>query len=335
MAFSSHRKMFKGKLANISVSMLNELDYNIELFAHRKRYVEEKYEKVKPFYDIFISGDEDNEYYKVGLNKDDDLSSEINIFKIIERDASYILNSKDIPRDKQQQYTFLTEEEFKTIEKKEKNFSCLGLGCDSTEDDGTMLMIEPSKRNDYTNMEYKVTKRDLEDSRAGQVLQEYNTYKELLKKELEKIQKKEKSIYNLYQVRSLLKDVNDDMIRSKIALFGIRNPAKRLGDESGAFYSEMIDYSDARVIKMILANVKLNGELEPDSNLSHIAYDMEFAIKKLYDQKVFDDIDLEVIECYNCGYTLRAIAEELDKGKTTIIQRLNKVFKKISQFYEK
>ena len=121
MAFSSHRKQFKGQLANISVSMLNELNYDIELLADRKGYIEEKYKRVKPFYDLFINGDESIEYYKVGLNKDDDLSAEINIFKTIERDGSYLLNSRDVPRDRNQEYTFLTEGEFKIIEKISEN----------------------------------------------------------------------------------------------------------------------------------------------------------------------------------------------------------------------
>lgn len=335
MAFSSHRKQFKGQLANISVSMLNELNYDIELLADRKGYIEEKYKRVKPFYDLFINGDESIEYYKVGLNKDDDLSAEINIFKTIERDGSYLLNSRDVPRDRNQEYTFLTEEEFKIIEKKEKNFSCLGVGVEIPDDDGVMIMIEPPKRNDYTNMEHKITKGDLEDPRAGQVLKDYDSFKNYLKNELEKIQNKEKSYLNLYQVRNLLKGINDDMIRSKISLFGIKNPAKRLGDESGAFYSEMIDYTDGKVIKAILSNIKLTGEIDPSSDLSHIAYDMEFAIKELHNHRMLDDLDLEIIECYNCGYTHRAIAEELNKGKTTINQRLNKIFRRISKFYEK
>ena len=32
MAFSSHRKQFKGQLANISVSMLNELNYDMDKY---------------------------------------------------------------------------------------------------------------------------------------------------------------------------------------------------------------------------------------------------------------------------------------------------------------
>lgn len=334
MAFSSHRKQFNGELANISVSMLNELDYNQESLADRKRYIEEKYSKIKPFFDLFINGEDDVEYYKVGLNKEDDLSSEINIFKAIERDGSYLLNSRDVHRDKNQEYRFLTEEEFKSIEKKEKNFSCLGVGKE-VNDDGVMLMIEPSKSNNYTNLTHKITKKNLDDPRAGQVLKEYDSFKTYLKKELEKIQNKEESTLNLYKIRRLLRGVNDDMIRSKIILFGIKNPAKKLGDESGRFYTEKINYNDEVVIKKILKYVKMTGELQPDSELSHIAYDMEVAIKKLYECGLLDDLDLEIIECYNCGYSHRAIAEELNKGKTTINQRLDKIFRRISKFYKK
>lgn len=335
MAFSSHRKQFKGILADVPVERLGELDYTKETLSERKKFLDDKYEEIGKFYETFTSGVENEEYYKVALNKDDDLSCEINIFKYSERDASYLLNSRDIPRDKKQEYNFLSEEDFREITKREKNFSCLSADAESDSENSVIDMLEPKKSNTYTNMEHKITKKDLKREDSGEVLTNYNDYRNYLMGEMDKIKRKESSNLNLYQIRRLLKDINDDMINSKIALQGIRNPAKKLGDESGKFYPEMIDYTCADHLKAILKMVRLDSDLEPDSELSHIAYDMRCAIEELYKKDELDDIDLEIIECYNVGYTNVAIAKEINRDEKVVRRRLIRVFNKISNYFKK
>lgn len=335
MAFSSHRKQFKGTLANVPVEELGKLDYEREALAERKEYIEEKYKKVSEFYAIYIGGDDEAEFYKVGLNKDDDLSADINIFQHIEKDGSYLLNSKDLPRDKQHEYKLLSERDFKEILKREKNFTCLGVQSGIEENNGVMEILEPKKANDYTNMDHKITKKDLVDPRTMVVLGSYEKVREYLKEELRKIKNKEESPLTLYQVRRLLKGINDDMIKCKIVLKGIRSPAKRLGDESGKFYTEMIDYNSEHHIKAILKTIRLTSELEPDSELSHIAYDMKVAINTLHKEGYLDELDLEIIDCYNSGYSNVATGKELDLSERMVRYRLNKIFKKICNFYKK
>lgn len=335
MAFSSHRKQFKGTLANVPVEELTKLDYEKETLAERKEYINNKYEKVVQFYAIYVSGEDEAEFYKVGLNKDDDLSADINIFQHIERDGTYLLNSRDIPRDKQYEYKLLSERDFKEILKREKNFTCLGVQAGLEENDGVMEILEPRKGNDYTNMEHKIIKSDFSDPRTKVVLGSYEKVREYLKEELRKIQNKEESSLTLHQVRRLLKGINDDMIKCKIDLQGIRSPAKRLGDESGRFYTEMIEYSSAEHIKAILKTVRLDSELEPDSELSHIAYDIRNAIEKLAKADILDEVDLEIIECYNSGYSNVATAKEINRDEKVVRRRLIRIFDKISNFFEK
>lgn len=335
MAFSSHRKQFKGTLANLPVEELGKLDYEREALAERKEYIKEKYKKVSEFYTIYIGGDDEAEFYKVGLNKDDDLSADINIFQYIERDGSYLLNSKDLPRDKQHEYKLLSERDFEEILKREKNFTCLGVQAGIEENNGVMEILEPKKANDYTNMDHKITKKDLVDPRTMVVLGSYEKVREYLKEELRKIKNKEESPLTLYQVRRLLKGINDDMIKCKIDLKGIRSPAKRLGDESGKFYTEMINYNSEHHIKAILRTIRLNSELEPDSELSHIAYDMKVAINTLHKEGCFDELDLEIIDCYNSGYSNVATGKELGLSERMVRYRQNKIFKKICNFYKK
>ena len=334
MAFSSHRKFFKGTLANVPVEVLSELDYSKEILEDRKDYIEEKYKDVKRFHEIYVGGTETEEYYKVSLNKDDDLSEEINIFKYIERDGSYLLNSRDLPKDRQQQYKFLSEEGFEAIQRREKSFSDFGVSFDSGEEEGIMYILEPNMVNDYTNLDHKILKKDFEDVRSAQVLQDYDKLRQVLKSEMEKIKNKKPSNLTLYQVKRLLQGINDDMIRAKIQLQGIRNPAKKLGDESGCFNIDMIDYSDPKVIEAILKNVKF-GDLHPDSELSHMAYDLETAIKKLVSEGSLDETDEIIIDCYNAGYSKTAIAKEINRDEKVVRRRLIRIFNKISNFFKK
>ena len=334
MAFSSHRKMFKGTLANVPVDALKDLDYELETLAERKKFIDKKYLDVAKFHEIYVGGTETEEYYKVGLNKDDDLSQDINIFKYIENDGSYLLNSRDIPRDRQQQYKILSEEEFKIIERMEKSMNELGIIKDSDAESEVMIIIDPKHGNDYTNLEHKLVKEDFEDFRTGQVLRDYDKLRTVLKSEMEKIKNKQPSKYNLYQLKKLLRDVNDDMIRAKIQLRGIRNPAKKLGDESGKFDTELIDYGNPKVIDCILKNVKL-GDLRPDSELSHIAYDIEQAIDYLTKENHLDSTDLEIIECYNNNYSKVNIAKEINRDEKVVRRRIKRICNKISLFLKK
>lgn len=344
MAFSSYRTKFQGNLGNIEVKQLGELDYKKVTLKERMKYIEEKYRNISPFYESYIFSktreeaeesfadltEEDiTEYYKVNLNTSDELSCEINIFKYCEKDASYLLNSKDLPKDKQEQYKFLSEEEFKQLLAKEQNVSLA-----ESEDGGAMCILARKKTNDYTNMSHKITKKDLEDEYAGQVLRCYNAAKEHLKEEMRKIKDKEGSYLELHKIRNLLKEINSDMILAKIQLKGIRSPAKKLGDIGASPDYDSIDYTDPRHVKCILKNVRF-GEIQPDSMLSHLAYDIEVAIKELHNLGKLDDLDMEIIECFNAGYSNVAIGKELDRTENAIRQRLDKICRRIATFYKK
>lgn len=334
MAFSSHRKVFKGCLSGVEIKDLLECDYTRDKLEDRKKFIIEKYKKTEKFYNSYICGDGEREYYKVSLNKTDDLSEEINIFKYIERDATYLLNSRDLPRDKKQEYTFLNEEDFKKISKIEKSLT--SLSTDSSENDSNIIeMLEPKRSNDYVNLEHKIVKKDFLDSRSAKVLSDYEEYRIMLKNEMEKIKNKEESKMSLYKIRSLMRDINDDMINAKISLQGIRNPAKRLGDESGAFYTELIDYTNRNHIKAILKNIRLESDLEPDSEISHIAYDMRVAINKLHKEGTLNKLELEIIECYNSGYSNIATGQELGLHERMIRYYLGKICDKIVKYFKK
>ena len=45
--------------------------------------------------------------------------------------------------------------------------------------------------------------------------------------------------------------------------------------------------------------------------------------------KIIDELDIEIIECYNSNYTIRQISSEVGKDTKTVQQRLNKIVNRI------
>lgn len=334
MAFSNHRANFRGTLEGVEVSELRELDFNRATLADRRSFLEEKYKKVSKFYESYIftqknpKGEYISEFYKVNVSSKDELSENINIFKICERDGSYLLNSLDIPKSSQQKYKILDSQEFKKLLNKER----LNL---SLEQSDVMEVLLSKQGNNYLSRDLIINKNDFEDKDIGYILNQYNELVLILKADMDKLRKKEEAKFDLGFLKRNLASLKSDMLDTKKILKNVKNPAKRLGDESGMFYSDLIDYSNPEHIKAILRNVKLFRELEPDSDLSHIAYDVERALKELHKRGKLDKLDLEIAECVNSGYSERDIAEELNKGKTTIQQRIRKICNRVSKFYEK
>ena len=54
---------------------------------------------------------------------------------------------------------------------------------------------------------------------------------------------------------------------------------------------------------------------------------------EVYVNNKLDDLDMEIIDCINSGYSERRTAEELGKGKTTIQQRMGKICRRIALYY--
>jgi len=320
VAFQSHRTRFKGDLAGIKQEKIIELDYKKENIGERLDYINKKYSYVRKYHEEYTS-----EFYKVNVNTDDNLSSDINVFKAIERDANYLLNSVDIPRDSQHKYTMLTQEEFDRLIKKEEK--------EDITDDAYKNILKPKFKNDYINMDLKITSKDLkENSEMGEVLRDYQRVKLHLNKENKKIKSKQNSYLNIYKIKLLSGTINCDMLDVKKSYKGITRPSTKIGDIGSAPDYDSIDYSNKDHVKAIICNVRF-GEIKPDSILSHLAYDIQKAIKILHENGKLDDLDMEVIDCINSGMTIRATSDELKRDKKAIQQRLDKICRRVALYY--
>ena len=340
--FISPRARFTGTLNGIKVEDLKGLDFNIETLEGRLKEVKKKLDKVSPFFDEYFftseeeeDGEKPRQYYKFDPNTTDELSEDINICKYIQSYGSYILNSKDLPRDKQIEYTILSEDEFKKQLLKE-------MATDFKSDASIVLDTRPT--NDYKNLDLKITKKDMfpelqnnkygvrdKDKELASILNDYETLREHLRGEMAKIKSGEGSYLTLYQIKSMLATIMADMYDAKRMVLGMKAPAKRLGDESPYNDFSTLDYNNPEHIKHCLKFCTITETPRPDDMVSHIGYDLRVAIRTLVKKRMIDKVDVEIIECYNSGsYTIREIANEIKKDSKTVQQRLDKICRRIA-----
>ena len=340
--FISPRARFNGTLNGIKVEDLKGLDYNVETIEGRLKELSDKLDKIMPFFDEYFytpeedeNGEKPRQYYKFNPNTTDELSEDINVCKYIQSYGSYLLNSKDLPREKQMEYTVLTEDDFKKQLLKE-------MATDFKTDAGVVLDTRPT--NDYKNLDLKITKKDMypelqknpygvrdKDIELASILNDYETLREHLRSEMAKIKNGECSYLSLYKIKSMLSTIIGDMHDAKRMVLGIRNQAKRLGDETPYSDFSILDYNNPEHVKHMLKFCSITKTPRPDDMVSHIGYDLYKAINKLSKRKKIDDIDKEIIECYNSGnYTIREIAKEINKDSKTVQQRLDKISRRIT-----
>lgn len=320
MAFQSHRTRFRGSLAGISQEEIFKLDYTKENSNDRLEVLNKKYSYMSKYHEEYTS-----EYYKVNLNSKDNLSCDINIFKALERDGSYLLNSLDIPRDSQHKYTMLTQEEFDRLIKKEEKGDIT--------DEAYKNILEPKFKNDYINLDLVIKQKDIsDDSEMGRILREYNNVKSHIKNEHNTIKNGGKSYLSLFDIKRNLGTLNCDMLDVKKSYKGITRPASKLGSIGGDIDWTEVDYTNVNQIKNLIRVVNF-GEIKPDDELSHLAYDLEMAIDDLSKRGALDKIDLKIIEGINAGVSMRKLEEELGISNQAISKRYNKIAEKIAMYF--
>ena len=112
----------------------------------------------------------------------------------------------------------------------------------------------------------------------------------------------------------------------------VLRPANKLGDIGSRPDFNSIKYSNPTHVKAIISNIRF-GDIEPDNELSHIAYDIFNAKEKLHQRGNLDNIDLKIIEGINAGVSMRKLEEELGISNQAISKRFNKICEKISLYY--
>lgn len=264
MAFSSYRTNFKGKLANIDISKLRVLDRSKTSLQERKAYINKKYEEVGPFIEAYIFTKEDidncnisknttiedvTQYYKYNLNSEDNLSSDINVFKYIESDATYLLNSEDVILERSNRFSNRKDnvslEDFYNLSTMEANKDNYRLAPKDTIKARDLLANPLYKKdyeeylefweenntlNTYLDRELRVTKKKfvkkrLKDGAKNNKLtkEQFYRYKALDKKKASILRQQETTRVNLVKLKlKLMNSKYDDPDKEKLRKNSLR-----------------------------------------------------------------------------------------------------------------
>lgn len=272
------------------------------------------------------------EQYTNGIEKKfNKLSEEVFLSKKVEAYASWLLKSEqgdfDLLTDKQR----LKAEASKIVH----------LNGESNESDDNFIEANRATGNQYKSNVIVVTPALIkEDSELGEILREYQSLRELLGQELQKVKNRqgtklivnkegETVPLNYRMIREHLIEINADMklsITYKKGLDGLR-PAPT---KARPMDCNSIDYSNSKVIKKLIGTGVIdlkNRTICKSEMLSIITVDLSRAVEALE----LSSLDSSIISMYNDGWQVQEIGKEVNLHHSNVGRRIDKICKLLSE----
>ena len=134
---------------------------------------------------------------------------------VLETLATYLLNSRDLPIERQQEYKIFTNEElFKAAQKELNSKSKSNQG---SENEIIEFLLRKSESNGYFVKDTVLKPSDFEDTEynLGEILKAYDLMYQHLRKHARKLKNGEESPYSVTKIKRLMSGLKDDMILSK------------------------------------------------------------------------------------------------------------------------
>lgn len=294
---------------------------------------------------------------KLILSKEDNLYSETNVAKELEKMGSYIIFSAE--KDKKTDYRIYKDEQLFNRMMKEQNF---GDGSQEEIDTTIHILLEKSQ-NFKTEAKQQIYKDDIE---KFEILAEYQmlldliTYKLKRISMLEKIFGKTKSFTDIEQLtyedesyihqfnlnkedltvelykeaqkhKSLLQKhsalVKKDMLDIKDCLTGTIYFKQSLADSTEIDYDQL-DWNNPAHVDALLKIPPKGDDLQQD--MVCIQYDLENLLKEIDLSKE----DKEILKYYRAGLTLEQIGRKFNFSHMAIKKRITAIIKKIIDKYQ-
>ena len=324
---------FKGKLEGITLDDLKitKEDKEKKFLCERKEVLNRKYEKVSKFYEAFTS-----EVYKPNLKENEPLSHLINVFKQLEYDGNYLLNSIDVKREKNINKA-LEDYDRALVSVATKNHSNYEIA---------MSVTSQGNNTRYTNTETIITVDDLNNKSYGEYLKAYNVTRDILIEQMLFLQGRlkieeneveiEKTTHSLNQIISLLANINKDMKIVKESFQGLTKYVIKDKKQSYVNNTTLLDnisYSNPNHISHILKYVDLNQPLAQNDDVSIVATDIKQVISILTKNKILKEKHLSVLTLIqNSNLSFEEIGKNLNISRKTVYNRFNFVVKKICDY---
>ena len=331
--WKNHESYFTGTICGKNVFDLTKIDYNLVNSKERLEYLENLIKECDGFLNGYFYGTEEREpYYKFNPRTwKDVLSHDVNVCMVLETLATYLLNSRDLPLERQQQYKIYTNEElFKAAQKELSSKS--KVSSTNTENEVIEFLLRQTKSNSYFSKDTVIKPSDFKDTEKdlGKILMAYDLMYQHLREHARKLKNGEPTIYSVTKIKRLMSGLKDDMILAKEK---IKRPIEieNNGDFSPITDWLRFDFKNIDHVKAILYFKPRS--LAPEDDLSILIYDVNNIIKNLFKLKQIDKTDLEILDMIRSEYTLTEIAKELGySGKTSIFKRFNRIAEKIVKY---
>lgn len=317
MAFSSQQQ-FNAELDGVTAKELNRvMNRTLSTYEDRKKCIEETLEGTE-FFNIYFE-----KHFPIHPNTNDFLSLDINVPKILENYASYLLNSSDLEEKSSIKYKFYYDEsEFQRALKKDLKYDGEG--------NEVIDFLLANQSNYKKAKDQKITKKDLtRNDECGKVLREYSNYIETL----------ENAGMKEYQKNRLKGEVQRDMILAKDSLMKIHGYNLRYFSESTEPNLEVFDFADPMQLKGYsfdelepryskvdgLLRMKFNGDFQNDFQC--ILYDLDILVSKTN----LTDRERECLNYYRNGLTNTKIGDILDVDKSVVSRAVDRAIRKVSE----
>ena len=347
MSFEN-RHIFKGRIKNTTLKDFQKLDFEETRLEKRKEIIETL---IKEKGDFFV--DYFDKHYKVELNQNDELSEKNNVCATLENLGNYLLGSIEVRKErnkKEFKYRFYRDKtEFKLRTNKEESLNAKldvakgKVDTDKADNDERVIdfLLKAGKNNKISKAQ-RIFAEDLkEDSYAGEVLRQYQSFIDDIKFKLDDIkEKKDKSKFagKRYLLTKAKKDLHYDMIYCKTHLRGTFGERLKCPlTESTEPSWDKFDWHNKKHIKELLF---LQYDYEPQEDLSYMIMDLENIIAELkgvyynaeYEKKSFSKSERIVVDYIRMGYTVGEIAVELNVKQPVISKMIRNIVDKILEY---
>lgn len=326
MAGFSTLSIFHGELDSHTSKDFSKMDYSITKLSERLKYVNEKVDSNYFFVEYF-----DN-HFKVGVNASDPLSEDVNICKILENMANYILNSDEVKEEDERNkpiYVFHKNSENLEAKIKRESISITGInGSTNIVDEENVIHSLVVKNKNYRLPKVqKIVKSDLkEDSLLGEILRDYQVFLDFINLKLQ-----EKPDKNWRYYSNAKHSIQDDMILSKDMLKGVWGYNIQC-KESSCPDLDIFDFTDFETVKYMLSMSKPSLSFDYDNWL--IWTDFQELLKTVD----FTAEEFAVVCCLRDQWKITEIADEMkvdyQRLQRTVVPNVIKKIIKKGNFYD-
>lgn len=315
------RKQFQGTLDGETVrSLTKKFDFGIMDLEGRVDKVKEILE-CSDFFIEYLS-----KYYTGIANTKTPLSEDNNVFQLIEKMVTYIMNSTEIKEEfskSEIKYIFYKDRDyFEKMLAREVKFDGV---LDPTNESGEIFLhyFMSADNKNYKEALYLDVKDEdiMQQNEMGAVLREYQKF---LNSVDEKLQSKTPPCPRYYLTRTK-RSLQNDMVDVKSAYKGIFK-GKKVGVDSCDYnLLGLVDLTDPWHVQQALKFPV--GDLRPESDLDILLHDLQAAVEKTKMSETWKDI----LKYYRQGMTTYEIANIVNIGQPSVAKAIQTISKRVAK----